>query len=77
MATCEGCCQLTGSMLNLAAEAADRARIGPTRRDTDGGDFLSQVFILMTGQPAGQLDRHKYNFDQYCRRKRIQKHIKS
>jgi hypothetical protein len=28
MATCEGCCHLTGAMLNLAAEAADRARIG-------------------------------------------------
>jgi hypothetical protein len=27
MATCEGCCHLTGAMLNLAAEAADRARI--------------------------------------------------
>jgi hypothetical protein len=27
MATCEGCCHLTGVMLNLAAEAADRARI--------------------------------------------------
>jgi hypothetical protein len=28
MATSEGCCHLTGAMLNLAAEAADRARIG-------------------------------------------------
>jgi hypothetical protein len=28
MATCEGCCHLTGAMLNLATEAADRARIG-------------------------------------------------
>jgi hypothetical protein len=27
MATCEGCYHLTGAMLNLAAEAADRARI--------------------------------------------------
>jgi F0F1-type ATP synthase epsilon subunit len=27
MATSEGCCYLTGAMLNLAAEAADRARI--------------------------------------------------
>jgi hypothetical protein len=27
MATCEGCCHLTGAMLNLAAETADRARI--------------------------------------------------
>jgi hypothetical protein len=27
MATCEGCCHLTGAMSNLAAEAADRARI--------------------------------------------------
>jgi hypothetical protein len=27
MATCEGCCHLTGAVLNLAAEAADRARI--------------------------------------------------
>jgi hypothetical protein len=27
MATCEGCCHLTGAMLNLAAEAADRAQI--------------------------------------------------
>jgi hypothetical protein len=27
MTTCEGCCHLTGAMLNLAAEAADRARI--------------------------------------------------
>jgi hypothetical protein len=27
MATYEGCCHLTGAMLNLAAEAADRARI--------------------------------------------------
>jgi hypothetical protein len=27
MATCEGCCHLTVAMLNLAAEAADRARI--------------------------------------------------
>jgi hypothetical protein len=27
MATCEGCCHLTGAILNLAAEAADRARI--------------------------------------------------
>jgi hypothetical protein len=26
MATSEGCCHLTGAMLNLAAEAADRAR---------------------------------------------------
>jgi hypothetical protein len=26
MATCEGCCHLMGAMLNLAAEAADRAR---------------------------------------------------
>jgi hypothetical protein len=27
MATSEGCSHLTGAMLNLAAEAADRARI--------------------------------------------------
>jgi hypothetical protein len=27
MATSKGCCHLTGAMLNLAAEAADRARI--------------------------------------------------
>jgi hypothetical protein len=27
MATSEGCCHLTGAMLNLAAKAADRARI--------------------------------------------------
>jgi hypothetical protein len=27
MATCEGCCHLTDAMLNLAAKAADRARI--------------------------------------------------
>jgi hypothetical protein len=27
MATCDGCCHLTGAMLNLAAEAADRAGI--------------------------------------------------
>jgi hypothetical protein len=27
MATSEGCCHLTGAMLNLAAEAADRAQI--------------------------------------------------
>jgi hypothetical protein len=27
MATCKGSCHLTGAMLNLAAEAADRARI--------------------------------------------------
>jgi hypothetical protein len=27
MATSEGCCHLTGAMLNLATEAADRARI--------------------------------------------------
>jgi hypothetical protein len=27
MATCEGCCHLTGVMLNFAAEAADRACI--------------------------------------------------
>jgi hypothetical protein len=31
MATCEGCCHLTGAMLNLAAEAADRARITAVR----------------------------------------------
>jgi hypothetical protein len=28
MATCKGCCHLMGAMLNLAAEAADRAQIG-------------------------------------------------
>jgi hypothetical protein len=28
MATCEGCCHLTDAMLNLAAKAAGRARIG-------------------------------------------------
>jgi hypothetical protein len=27
MATSKGCCHLTGAMINLAAEAADRARI--------------------------------------------------
>jgi hypothetical protein len=27
MATCKGCCHLMGAMLNLATEAADRARI--------------------------------------------------
>jgi hypothetical protein len=31
MATSEGCCHLTGAMLNLAAEAADRARIALCR----------------------------------------------
>jgi hypothetical protein len=28
MATSKGCCHLTGAMLNMATEAADRARIG-------------------------------------------------
>jgi hypothetical protein len=44
MATSEGCCHLTGAMFNLAAEAADRARIG----------FFSQAKgspSVHTGQP--------------------------
>jgi hypothetical protein len=35
MATCEGCCHLTGAMLNLAAEAADRARMHSLRVHSD------------------------------------------
>jgi hypothetical protein len=42
MATCKGCCHLTGAMLNLAAEAADRARINVRQ--------FQSVYILARGQ---------------------------
>jgi hypothetical protein len=53
MATCEGCCHLTGAMLNLAAEAADRARIGPAWNRLEIEEVLpifriSYTFILHT-----------------------------
>jgi hypothetical protein len=36
MATCEGCCHLTGAMLNLAAEAADYIPFSQMSPITDG-----------------------------------------
>jgi hypothetical protein len=45
MATCEGCCHLTGAMLNLVAETAVRAQIGFEPRDT-------RAFFDMTSQSA-------------------------
>jgi hypothetical protein len=41
MATCEGCCHLTGAILNLAAEAADRARLAAGKRLPGSTEFFS------------------------------------
>jgi hypothetical protein len=56
MATCEGCCHLTGGMLNLAAEAADRARMdtAPLTQSavlTQSGS-LTQSALLMQSMPV-------------------------
>jgi hypothetical protein len=53
MATCEGCCHLTGAMLNLAAEAADRARMGRlhlTKSETRFNTDKTITYLVLSKQ---------------------------
>jgi hypothetical protein len=60
MATCKGCCHLTGAMLNLAAEAADRARIRPFSKQLRGNFCARNSIWRPAVNPIGRLHSEKY-----------------